>query len=190
MDFIAIDFETANSQRNSACAVGLAFVKDNQVIKTKHFYIRPPEKDKFDKMNMSIHGIKPEDVMNSPSFDYLWTSYIGKHITNNIVVFHNTSMERSVLEKSCIHYSLDKFILRYIDTMLIAKRNGLPGGIVELCQMYDIKFNHHNPESDAKACAEVFLKMIDSNIIINERSTKYRIGSGKKSDGIFVVTKK
>ena len=31
MDFVAIDFETANEKRNSACSIGLTVVKDNKI---------------------------------------------------------------------------------------------------------------------------------------------------------------
>jgi len=34
LDFVAIDFESANNERSSACAIGLAFVKDGVVFDT------------------------------------------------------------------------------------------------------------------------------------------------------------
>lgn len=44
LSFIALDFETANYFRNSACAVGLVKVRDNQVIKKASFLFKPPQK--------------------------------------------------------------------------------------------------------------------------------------------------
>lgn len=55
MDFIAIDFETANSSRSSACALGLVEVKDG-VITAEHSWLIDPQQ-RFDGMNISIHGI-------------------------------------------------------------------------------------------------------------------------------------
>jgi DNA polymerase-3 subunit epsilon len=40
MKFIAIDFETANSSRTSACSIGITFVENKKVVETKHFYIK------------------------------------------------------------------------------------------------------------------------------------------------------
>ncbi|HBU41902.1 MAG TPA: DNA polymerase III subunit epsilon, partial [Microbacterium sp.] len=34
LDFTAIDFETANSSNASACAVGLARVRDGEIVET------------------------------------------------------------------------------------------------------------------------------------------------------------
>lgn len=41
MNFIAVDFETANFKRQSICAVGLAVVEDAKVVKTIHKLIKP-----------------------------------------------------------------------------------------------------------------------------------------------------
>lgn len=37
MDFVAIDFETANEKRNSACSIGLTVVKNNKLLKKNIF---------------------------------------------------------------------------------------------------------------------------------------------------------
>lgn len=71
MSWVAIDFETANSARDSACALGMAVVEDGRVAKTTSWLIRPPVLD-FDPFNVSIHGITSEDVKDSPTFGELW----------------------------------------------------------------------------------------------------------------------
>ena len=35
MNFVAIDFETANESRNSACAIGITKVKGNKILSTE-----------------------------------------------------------------------------------------------------------------------------------------------------------
>jgi len=35
MDFITIDFETATSEMDSRCQIGLTFVKDRQIVRNK-----------------------------------------------------------------------------------------------------------------------------------------------------------
>lgn len=71
MNFVAIDFETANEKRNSPCSLGLAVIKDNKVVKEKYWLIRPYE-FRFQPMNIMIHGIRPSDVESEPEFDALW----------------------------------------------------------------------------------------------------------------------
>ena len=56
MEFVAIDFETANEKRASACSCGIAIVAGGRVVETKHWLIRPQEL-RFSPWNVGIHGI-------------------------------------------------------------------------------------------------------------------------------------
>lgn len=67
MKTIAIDFETANEQRGSACSVGLAWIEDGKVTRVEERLIRPREM-RFSGMNIAIHGIRPEHVEDAPEF--------------------------------------------------------------------------------------------------------------------------
>lgn len=71
MSWVAIDFETANRTRGSACALGVAIVEAGQVIDRASWLIRPPTLD-FNPYNVMIHGITAADVASSPTFDLLW----------------------------------------------------------------------------------------------------------------------
>ncbi|MGO7425057.1 exonuclease domain-containing protein, partial [Rhizobium ruizarguesonis] len=67
MKTIAIYFETANEQRGSACAVGLAWIEEGRVTRVEERLIRPREM-RFSGMNIAIHGIRPEHVEDAPEF--------------------------------------------------------------------------------------------------------------------------
>ena len=71
MDFIAIDFETANSNRHSACEIGIVKVENFIITDKKSFLIKPKE-NYFDWMNTEIHGINEETVENEPEFDVIY----------------------------------------------------------------------------------------------------------------------
>ena len=43
MNFVAIDFETANEHRNSPCAVAVVVVKDGELADQRAWLIRPKE---------------------------------------------------------------------------------------------------------------------------------------------------
>ena len=64
MNYYVIDFETANSKRNSACALGIIEVKDNEIINEWDYLIDP--EDYFDPFNTFIHGIT-EDMVEVPN---------------------------------------------------------------------------------------------------------------------------
>ena len=50
MNFIAIDFETANEKRASACSLGMTIVKNGQVVDELYYLIKPKEL-RFSPMN-------------------------------------------------------------------------------------------------------------------------------------------
>jgi len=156
-DYIAIDFETANQNRVSACALGLAFVKNDRIAFNTSFDIKPPEEEKFALRNIEIHGITAEDVDYALTFDELWESELSKYFNNNLIIFHNASMDLSVLRNLFEHYSIQNYEIEYLDTMRLAEKTGNPKKLRELAEQFEIEFeNLHDPKEDAKVCAYVF----------------------------------
>ncbi len=84
MNFVAIDFETANFKRQSVCSVGLAIVENFKVVKTINKLIKPTP-NYYERINMSIHGIKPEMTENEKNFSELWPE-LKPYLENNHVV--------------------------------------------------------------------------------------------------------
>ena len=79
MDFVSIDFETANAKRASACSIGMARVRNGEIVETFYELIKPEPFD-FNYINISIHGITPEMVDTKPTFVELWArinSFVG-----------------------------------------------------------------------------------------------------------------
>ena len=62
MNFIALDFETATHERNSACELGICVVENSEIVETKSWLIKPPSYPYFNSHNINVHGIYPEDV--------------------------------------------------------------------------------------------------------------------------------
>jgi DNA polymerase-3 subunit epsilon len=156
-DFIAIDFETANKNRVSACALGLVFVKNDRIAFQTSFHIKPPIGENFSERNIGIHGISAEDVDYAMTFDELWESELSNYLNDSLVIFHNASMDLSVLKNLFEHYSIKEFDIDYVDTMRIAEKSGNPKKLEELAKLFDVDFeNNHDPEKDAKACALIF----------------------------------
>ena len=69
MNFVAIDFETANYQPDSACAVGLVKVVGGEIVDQAVHLIRPPTKQ---FVFTYIHGLTWKDVAKSDDFGTLW----------------------------------------------------------------------------------------------------------------------
>lgn len=161
-DFIAIDFETANNNRVSACALGLVFLKNDLVVYQTKFYIKPPKTEKFLSSHIDIHKINPEDVEDSLTFDELWEYELVKYFNNNLIVFHNASMDLSVLKNLFKYYNIKEFEINYIDTMRLAEKTGNPRSLEKLADKFNIVIEkHHDPEYDAKACAFIYSELVE-----------------------------
>lgn len=162
MDFITIDFETANSDRNSPCELGLTFVRGGQVQETKSWLIKPIN-NRFDHFNILIHGIRPEHVADKPEFNLLWTE-IKPLVENQFLIAHNAGFDISVLRKTLEAYQLPFPTLNYSCSYIFSKKvwQGLPAyDLKSLCRLNNIEFCHHRAGSDSKATAELALRAFD-----------------------------
>jgi DNA polymerase III epsilon subunit-like protein len=104
MDWAAIDFETANADRASACALGLVVVQEALVVKRRSWLIRP-FKVCFDPNNVMIHGITADQLADKPSFAELWDE-VHSEIQGMPLVAHNASFDISVLRHTLDHYKI------------------------------------------------------------------------------------
>lgn len=166
MNFITIDFETANSNRTSACSLGITFVENKKIIETKHYYIKPTP-NYYNFINVGIHGITKKDTEDKQTFKELWKE-IKPYFENNKVVAHNASFDLSVLRTTLEYYEIEFPKLEYYCTMLFSK-NTLKGllnyQLSTISNHFNINLTHHNAESDAKACAEIFIKLLENENI-------------------------
>ena len=160
MDFVAFDFETATRHRHSACSMGLARVRNGNIAETKAWMIRPPEM-LFDEMNIHIHGIRPEDVQNSPDLEEIWPQ-IHEFIGENVVIAHWASFDISVLKNSLGFYGVDWPDLRYLCSWQLSKRT-IPKKqnyrLDTMANHFGIEFKHHDATEDAVACAKIVLEI-------------------------------
>jgi len=157
MDFTAIDFETANRKRASACSIGLAKVRDGKVVDEFYRLIRP-EPLEFDFINTSIHGISTEMVLDAPTMLELWPS-IEAFIDGDVLVSHNSSFEQSVINQYRLMCGLEPPAFDYLCTLYMSKVNYPTRVSYKLDDMlldvFGKKVNHHHALEDAIACAEL-----------------------------------
>lgn len=159
MDFVTLDFETASAAGDSVCEIGLAFVSGGKVIGTYGRLVRPPG-NRFDYWNTKVHGIRPEDVENEPSFAELWPE-IFPLLNNKFVIAHNASFDFGVLQKSIAANRLSFPSLYYACSVQISRRvwTGLEKyNLGALCAYHGIPLHHHRAEHDSKATAQICIK--------------------------------
>ena len=92
--FIAIDLETATRERFSICEIGIAIVEDSKIIDSKSWLVQPPN-NRYDYFNIMVHGIKPNDTKDCPTFPEVWNDVVPL-LNNGIIVAHNASFGYSL----------------------------------------------------------------------------------------------
>jgi Exonuclease len=101
LNYVAIDFETANSYRGSPCAVGLVRVRNGVPVAERRWLMRPPEEvDHFDSFNIWIHGITEDMVASEPRWKH-FLPFIVDFIGDDVVVAHNAGFDIGVIRYAC-----------------------------------------------------------------------------------------
>ncbi|WP_372751427.1 3'-5' exonuclease [Labilibaculum sp.] len=193
MNFTALDFETANGQRNSACSLGLVRVRNGKIVECKDWLISPPEMY-FHPINVSIHGITEEDVMSKPSFNYLWDE-IENYLQGEIVIAHNASFDVSVLRACLKTYGIAFPEFDYLCTIQISRCiwPNLPNHKLNtLAHLFDIPLKHHDALEDTLACAKIAIKACEVMNVNNliELAQEIRIAPGKLKANSYKAPKK
>ncbi|WP_210486225.1 3'-5' exonuclease [Rufibacter aurantiacus] len=192
MNFITLDFETATAERDSPCEIGLTFVRNGQIEKTEAWLIKPKSYPYFNGWNIAIHGIKPQDVKNSPTFDQVWQE-LQPVLQNQLVIAHNASFDMSVLRATLNTYGLPFPELNYACSVQFSKQvwQGLPQyDLKSLCNRHGIQFKHHRAAADSYACAELTLRALTHTNCshFDDIQEKLKINFGRLFEGGYTAS--
>jgi len=154
MRFAALDFETANVARNSACAVAIAVVEDGQIVRSWSTLIRPPQL--FFQFT-SIHGITARDVANAPTFAEIHDQILEHLEGAAFVAAHNASFDKSVMRATCDHFTLSHPVPPWTCTVKMARDawDLRPTKLPDVCRHLGLSLKHHDALSDTLACANI-----------------------------------
>ena len=155
-NFAAIDFETANYSPDSACAIGVAFVRDGCVVDLQQHLIRPPTRE---FCFTYLHGLAWEDVESAPTFAEVWGELLPALTDLDFLAAHNAPFDRNVLETCCASYGLRQPEQSFICTVELARVvwNIYPTKLPDVCRRLRIPLTHHEAGSDAEACARIVI---------------------------------
>lgn len=154
--FVALDFETADHGRDSACSVALVRVEDGELVETRTRLIRPP-RPRFAFTH--IHGLTWQDVSQEPPFQEVWPELEDLLEGVRFLAAHNAPFDRGVLEACCSVSGLLAPSLPWRCTVKLARRRwDLPRcRLPDVCDHLGIELKHHDATSDAQACARIVL---------------------------------
>lgn len=161
MNFIALDVETANADFASICSIGLVHFNEGQVVKKLTILINP--QDHFDAVNISIHGITPEQVVDAPTMREI-LPVINANFTQ-VAVIHHSSFDRVAICQAAKKYGQNNPPCIWIDTTRVARRawpkyakKGY--GLANLAKDFGIEFDHHDAAEDARVAGLIMMRAI------------------------------
>lgn len=154
--FVALDFETADRHRDSACSVGVVRVEGNRITARGHHLIRPP-RSTFELTG--FHGISWAHVAREPMFSEVWQRVLPLLEGAEFIAAHNASFDRSVLRACCAAVGLDPPALRFECTVKLARARWKlhPATLPHVCRHLGLPLRHHDALSDAEACAGIVM---------------------------------
>lgn len=151
--------------------MALVRVEGLQIVERRTCLLRPPRRSfPFSY----LHGITWERVRHEPTFAEAWPGLSRLLDGATFLAAHNAPFDRQVLTVCCQSAGLSTPRLPFECTMLLARRRwGIrPTRLPDVCARLGLPLKHHDPASDAEACARILIASADS------RATAHRIQAG------------
>lgn len=161
--FVAVDTETA-TKNGDVCQIAYVSVENGEIIK-QNCYLIQPENNKYDRVNISIHHITPDKTADAPMLDEVWPEIEQEIVKAGAFVAHNADFDINAIQNSLSRYVQIFEKVRVFDT---CKMSGY-SSLYSCCVYFGIELGeHHDALCDARACAQLLLKLKDapSNVYI------------------------
>lgn len=166
MNFVAIDFETANQTRASVCQTGVAVVRNGVVEDVHEWFVQPPTGvNSFHPLNVQIHRITPSIAAGG----MLWGESVERlrELVGDLpVIAHNAAFDRSVYLAACETLGISPSAWKWYCSLGISQDHlPLPSHSLDKVASHlgiDIG-DHHKAGSDARVAAEILLAISQSS---------------------------
>ncbi|MCC9195267.1 exonuclease domain-containing protein [Arthrobacter sp. zg-Y820] len=161
LNFTAIDFETANGSRASACALGMVKVRNGQIVERGYWLLRPTDGGGFQPRNIDIHGITEAMVAGAQTWAQAHPE-ITAFIAEDAVLAHNAAFDLAVFRETSANAGLAGQAFRYgcsvkmAQALLALENHKLP--TVNAALGFGA-FQHHDGLADAEACANITIAL-------------------------------
>lgn len=157
-DCCVIDFETATHYNNSACSIGMAFIKDLEIVERFYSLIQPPG-NRYAQSNIRVHGITSKDTATAPTFGELWSEIESKINSSRYISAYNSQFDMGVLLESARHYGIKVPEFKTFDAMFFnpSYRNQVMK-LSTLARQFGFTFEAHNAMADAEVTAKILIE--------------------------------
>jgi len=167
MNFVCVDVETANESYDSICQIGIATFADGKYLDGLVSFVNPD--CEFLGINVSIHGISEDDVLDAPGFEALYPT-LDQFLSGQVVVCH-THFDRVSINRACQAINRPLIACRWLDSARVVRR-AYPEqryGLRHIARHLGITFDHHNALEDARCTGEILCRAItDTQIALED----------------------
>lgn len=161
LDYVAIDFETANTYANSACSVGLVRFVDGKEVASVNSLICPAKMYFIPEWTEEIHHISYDDVRNKPQFPEAWNTLVApflEQVPGLPLVAHNAGFDMNVIRSCMDYYGMPVPQLYYFDSLKVAQRTWPElecHRLTYLGEKFLIQYDAHNALDDSRTCGKI-----------------------------------
>ena len=180
MDFVALDFETANERLSSICQIGMAVFSDGSLVERYSSFVDPGVP--FSDRNVSIHGINEASIKGAPQFPEVYSEILSR-LDGAVAVCHSL-FDRAALLQTSLRFGLNPPMCTWVDTARVARR-AFPQfsqrgyGLANIAAHLGITFSHHDALEDAVASGLILVKAIEiTGVSLDEWITSAKPISG------------
>ena len=158
LDYIAIDFETANQYGNSAISVGLVRYINGKETDNIYERICPPTDYFVQEWIDKIHHLTYADVKDYPKFPEVWDGKIIPFIEKTPglpLVAHNAKFDMSVIWDACNYYHHKLPGYNYFCSLQLSKKvwpELEKHALTFLGQKFGIEYLAHDALEDSRTC--------------------------------------
>ena len=161
LDFVAIDVETANDDWGSICQIGQAGASGSWLCTP------PPGLERFDALNIGIHGITPDDVADAPAFGDVLGDVVAA-VGELPVVAHNAQFDMTAFSRACAaagqpvpHWTFGCSLALARAAKLGISNHRLP----TVAAHFGVELaKHHDALSDARACGDIIVGLASAGV--------------------------
>ncbi len=160
MTILAIDFETANNNPVSACAIGYCLYEGGRIVEENEILIRPPRYyTQITQRHFLIHGITRDMIKDAPQWPEVYEK-LKERFKDSVVIAHNAAFDMRVLRSVSEIYDLEVPAFVYFDSVKLSRQMNtqLPNHRLNtICEYLGMELDHHHALSDARGCLAIVL---------------------------------
>lgn len=167
-DFISIAFQFVGIPKEIVCSLGLAFVKNGELVYWIRYHIMPPDEGGGLLLPNNRIG-RPYEIESAQNFKDLWDSKLLEICNKNLLVFYDSVVELSILKSLFLNYGIESFDFWYTDAISLVELSGNSERFAELEESgFKVKIEE-NAQEDAVTYANVFheLSKVYPNFLIH-----------------------